>query len=76
MAKKTSITIKAYALVWHDAGTPHIDFADAHVFNECPSVEQTNALAVYKQLKDTPIGRTRVRDGEYEIVPCTITYKI
>lgn len=71
--KNKKQTIKAYALVWHDHESHKIDYADAHVCNECPSVEETKALAIYESIKDSPYGH-KGKEGEYELVTCTITY--
>jgi len=63
--------IKAYAILWHDVDETKIDDADRFVFNECPSIEVTQAMAIYAQKKDVPY----FVKGEYELVPCTISYK-
>lgn len=64
--------IKAYAIVWEDQAdkSKKIDEADAHTYNECPSAEPTEALAIYR-LKKTAIEHKN-SSKEYTIVPCEI----
>ena len=72
--------IKAYAILWHDVDETKlwhdvdetkIDCADRFVFNECPSIEPTKAMALYEEKKDVP----DFVKGEYVLVPWTISYK-
>jgi len=64
--------IKAYAIVWQDQAnkSKKIDWADAHTYNECPSVEPTDALAIYS-FRKTAIGQKK-SSKEYTVVPCEI----
>lgn len=64
--------IKAYAIVWEDQAdkSKKIDSADAHTCNECPSVEPTEALAIYP-LKKIALEH-KDSSKEYTVVPCEI----
>lgn len=68
--------MKAYAIVWQDQAdkSERIDEADAHTYNECPSVEPTEALAIYRT-KKTALEH-KGSSKEYKVVPCEIIIKL
>jgi len=68
---------KAYCILWTDNADKSIkiDTADAHVYNECPSVEPTMALAIYEKKKDAPYLSSEYKK-EYKLVECEIIYKV
>jgi hypothetical protein len=53
--------IKAYAIVWEYQRdmSKKIDYADAHTYNECPSAEPTDAMAIYFTKKDAINKKTK-----------------
>ncbi len=70
-------TVKAWAILWHDVSGPKIDYADAKVNNDCPSVQETDTLAIYETKKDAiSHNYGSVNHCEYEVVPITITYHV
>lgn len=68
---------QAWCVLWTDGATGDIkiDNADAHVFNECPSIEPTFALAIYEKKKDAPDLSGNYKK-EYTLVKCEIIYEV